>query len=274
MNDNVLPLNFNLIMQSDTDGHRAGPPRADQSRALQAAHAPIDSEEVEAKRRLADARKTYARGREISIHGIKDRKLRGKLKALENKYKDASLKAKDAEILLENDSGFLEPEGELEKTYKVRQDDILPDVAVETAKKGFELKLEDLGPYLVDYTRNGRGLMLAGRKGHVASMDWRKGSLKTELQLGETVRDARWLHNDQYFAVAQKQYVYIYDQAGVELHCLKKHIEVTHMEFLPYHFLLATIVSTSVHRKASSNGPAGQCRISQIHRHFDWADGH
>lgn len=36
----------------------------------------------------------------------------------------------------------MEPEGELERTYKVRQDEIKADVAIETAKKGFELKLE------------------------------------------------------------------------------------------------------------------------------------
>jgi U3 small nucleolar RNA-associated protein 7 len=68
------------------------------------------------------------------------------------------------------------------------------------------------------------------------------GKLGCELQLGETVRDVRWLHNNQLFAVAQKKYVYIYDRAGVEIHCLTKHIEVTNMEFLPYHYLLATVV--------------------------------
>ncbi|KAI9820773.1 MAG: Small subunit (SSU) processome component [Pycnora praestabilis] len=201
----------------------------------------IKSEAAQGKQRVADAQKAYGRGRKIPTRGTKDKKLRGNLKSLETKYKDATLKARDAEILLENESGFLEPEGELEKTYKVRQDDLRQDIAVETAKKGFELKLEGLGPYTADYTRNGKSLLLSGRKGHVATMDWRGGQLGCELQLGETVRDAKWLHNDQYFAVAQKKYVFIYDRAGVELHCLEKHIEVSHMEFLPYHFLLATV---------------------------------
>ncbi|KAI9869491.1 MAG: Small subunit (SSU) processome component [Trichoglossum hirsutum] len=193
------------------------------------------------KVRMAEAQRIYGRGRKIPIGSIKDKKLRGNLKSLEKKYKDATLKARDAEILLENESGYLEPETELEKTYKVRQDDIKNDVVIESAKKGFELKLEDLGPYTADYTRNGRGLLLAGRKGHIATMDWRGGEIYSELQLGETARCAKWLHNDQFFAVSQKKYVYIYDREGVELHCLQKHIEVTHMEFLPYHFLLSTI---------------------------------
>ncbi|KAL8666432.1 MAG: hypothetical protein Q9202_001455 [Teloschistes flavicans] len=200
-----------------------------------------DAEAAELRRRTAEAQKVYGRGKKVSTKGIRDKKLKSNLKSLEGKYQDATLKAKDAEILLENEGGFLEPEGELERTYKVRQDELKPELAVETAKKGFELKLEDLGPYTADYTRNGRSLLLAGRKGHVSTMDWRAGELRCELHLGETVKDAKWLHNDQYFAVAQKKYVYIYDHAGVELHCLQKHIEVNHMQFLPYHFLLATV---------------------------------
>jgi U3 small nucleolar RNA-associated protein 7 len=200
-------------------------------------------QEREKIRRLKEANKSYGRGKKINTKQIKDKKLRRELKTLETKHDTAILKAKDAEILLENTGGFLEPEAELERTYKVRQDDIQRDVAVETAQKRFELKLDSLGPYAFDYTRNGRELLLGGRKGHIATMDWREGKLGCEIQLGETIRDVKWLHNNQYFAVAQKKNVFIYDRQGIEIHSLRKHLEVTHMEFLPYHFLLATLVS-------------------------------
>lgn len=202
----------------------------------------MSAEDREAKLRLAEAQKKYGRGKAPSMKNIRDKKLRSNLKLQEEKHKNAMIQAKDAEILLEHEAGFLEPEGELEKTYKVRQDEIKESVGLETAKKGFELRLNDFGPYRMDYTRNGRNLLLAGRKGHVATMDWRDGKLGCELQLNETVRDARWLHNNQFFAVAQKKYVYIYDHNGVEIHCLNKHLEPLFLEFLPYHFLLASAV--------------------------------
>lgn len=79
------------------------------------------------------------------------------------------------------------------------------------------------------------------------------------------MRDVRWLHNNQMFAVAQKKYVYIYDRAGVEIHCLKKHIEVTNMEFLPYHYLLATVVSTDCGQHHNyTDQSVGQCWLSQV----------
>lgn len=123
-------------------------------------------------RRRKEAEKAYGRGRKIPVKSVKDRKLRGNLKALESKYKDATMRAKDAEILLENTGGYLEPETALEKTYKTTQDEIKQSVPIATAKMGFELKLEG-GPYVAEYTRNGRELLVAGRKGHVATMDWR-----------------------------------------------------------------------------------------------------
>ncbi|KAJ4859809.1 hypothetical protein T069G_04797 [Trichoderma breve] len=232
-------------MSADTDVKRAPTaPTARKSEAIITQKPRTDiatRAEREKARRIREANQAYGRGKQINTKQIKDKKLRRNLKELENKYQNATLKAKDAEILLENTPGFLKAEGELERTYNVKQGEIVANVAVETAQKRFELNLDQLGPYVCDYSRNGRELLIGGRKGHVATMDWREGKLGCEIQLGETVRDVKWLHNNQFFAVAQKKYVYIYDRNGVELHCLRKHSEVTHMEFLPYHFLLATM---------------------------------
>ncbi|EXJ81772.1 hypothetical protein A1O1_07837 [Capronia coronata CBS 617.96] len=200
----------------------------------------LTAEDKENQKQVAEARKKYGRGRPVRVNEVKDKKLRANLKRIENKYRTAVLNAKDAEILYENQEGFLQPETELERTYKVRQEDILDAVGVQQASKAVEFKL-DLGPYVSDYTRNGRSLLLAGRKGHIATCEWRAGKPGCELNLNETIRDAKWLHNDQYFAVAQKKHTYIYDHAGVEIHCLKKYVETTHLEFLPYHFLLAGV---------------------------------
>ena len=202
--------------------------------------APTNPEEQAERQRRVAARQKYGRGKAIRTGSVKDKKLRANLKRLESKYQNAVLSAKDAEILLENDEGFLQPESELERTYKTKQADIQQAVGVEQAKKALELKL-DMGPYNASYTRNGRSLLLAGRKGHIATCDWRAGKPGCELHLDETIRDAVWLHNDQYFAVAQKKHVYIYDHAGVEIHCLNNYVEAIALEFLPYHFLLAGI---------------------------------
>ncbi|XP_056162237.1 probable U3 small nucleolar RNA-associated protein 7 isoform X3 [Syzygium oleosum] len=57
----------------------------------------------------------------------------------------------------------------------------------------------------------------------------------------ETVRDVIFLHNELFFAAAQKKYPYIYSRDGIELHCLKEHGAVLKLQFLKNHFLLASI---------------------------------
>ncbi|CAR21236.1 Utp7p [Lachancea thermotolerans CBS 6340] len=174
----------------------------------------------------------------------KDKKLRAGLKRIDDQYKDAVSSAAATEYLLPESSGFLEAEDEMEKTFRVKQDEIKSAVDVTTANKALDLKLTNFGPYSVNYSRNGTHLLVCGKKGHVASMDWRKGELRAELNLNETCQSAIYLQNEQYFAVAQKKYTFVYDHEGVELHRLKQHIEVKHMEFLPYHYLLATAGQT------------------------------
>jgi U3 small nucleolar RNA-associated protein 7 len=56
-------------------------------------------------------------------------------------------------------------------------------VASGAARKAFELRLPNLGPYTLDFSRSGRYLLLAGRLGHLAMIDWHKHSLITEIQV-------------------------------------------------------------------------------------------
>lgn len=177
------------------------------------------------------------------LKGAKSMGLRKKLQKNEERTNYAIDSAARAEVLLPSEQGYMTATG-MNKTYRFAQTD-LKDVVDESSKrKMFNLKLDKFGPYCMDYTKNGKFLLLGGRKGHLSLLDWKTFALKCEIHVKETVRDVKFLHSEDMFAVAQKKYVYIYDSSGLELHCLRNHIEPTKLEFLPYHFLLASVGKT------------------------------
>lgn len=164
-----------------------------------------------------------------------------------NKNPSANISLADLALLKPDTPGFVETEGN-EKTFNIKQEEIVKHVSLQSSKKRFDLKLPDGGAYSVDYTQNGRHLLIGGTRGHVAAFDWQSGKIHSELYLDEPVHDITWLHNETFFAVAQQQHVYIYDQSGTEVHRLKKHTRPKILEFLQYHFLLASIGSEGLVR--------------------------
>ncbi|KDO34990.1 hypothetical protein SPRG_18957 [Saprolegnia parasitica CBS 223.65] len=160
------------------------------------------------------------------IHNTSDKKLKSELKRSDKKFSEAALQAAKAEILLPEESGILVAEG-LEKTHRFTQEQLAEHVDINTANKMFDLTLDTFGPYKIDYTRNGRNLLLGGAKGHIAVFDALRMNLGCEFHVKESVRD--------------KKYAYIYDHTGAEAHCLRTMSDPKALEFLPYHFLLACV---------------------------------
>ncbi|KAF8559395.1 BING4CT-domain-containing protein [Imleria badia] len=206
---------------------------------------------------------------------IKDLKLRTQLNRQAAQAARAKTLLQDAELLLTEEAGWIEAENEMEKTWRVGQDEIVRGAGQEAAKGRQEWRL-DGGPYRSRYSRNGRHLAIVGSTGHVATFDWQTGTIHAELQLQETCRDITFLQDQSFFAVAQKKYVFIYDRNGVELHRLKSHIEPTRLEFLPYHWLLASVGNSGYLKyQDTSTGAiiaehrtkAGACRTMTQNRH-------
>lgn len=127
---------------------------------------------------------------DIPIKKIKDQKLKGLLRRSEHKIEDAARKAMQSQVFATESAGYLEAEG-MEKTYKFTQEAIKKQVDLNTRAKIFDLKLEMLGPYMFDYTRNGKNMLIGGEKGHVATFEWKTGRPGCELQLKETIRDVK-----------------------------------------------------------------------------------
>ncbi|XP_060212216.1 probable U3 small nucleolar RNA-associated protein 7 [Lycium barbarum] len=180
--------------------------------------------------------------------------------------KSAAAATKAEKWLMPSEGGYLEGDG-IEKTWRIKQDAIanelsqikeVVDVLLFVYFQFFTyvrifssfsvvLDITNFGPYTLEFTPSGRYMASAGRKGHIAIVDMKNMNAIKELQLRflfhvrETVSDVVFLHNEQFFAAAQKKYPYIYNRDGTELHCLKEHGAMLKLQFLRNHFLLATI---------------------------------
>lgn len=201
--------------------------------------------ETEESGELETRIKKYLRGDGANLEALRDKKLRGQLTVREKLYgKSAEAAAKAEKWLMPSEGGYLEAEG-IEKTSRIRQESIAREVDISSSRNQYDIVLPDLGPYTLDFTSSGRYMAAAGRKGHLAIVDMKNLSLIKEIQVRETVRDVVFLHNELFFAAAQKKYPYIYNREGIELHCLKEHGAVLKLQFLKNHFLLASINKSS-----------------------------
>jgi len=172
-------------------------------------------------------------------HLGRDKKLKAEIKTTERSKNEYFKTLRQNDLLLKESGGYIEAE-EGEDLLRLRQKDLLPLVPIQNVNRAFDLDLI-YGDYSIDYTRNGNFVAMAGSKGHIAVLDWKKKNLKTEFNVKDKIRDVKFLTNENMIAVAQKKYAYIYDGLGTELHRLKFHAEPLHLEYLPYHYLLVTL---------------------------------
>ncbi|CBZ53989.1 putative WD domain, G-beta repeat-containing protein [Neospora caninum Liverpool] len=272
-----------------------------------------------------------------SLKGLWNKKLKGRLRTQQKLNDEATRRLRTTELMLFEEEGGLLTEG-LEKTYAIPQADIVKETDLGTREKILALDLP-FGPYAVDFSRNGRHLLLGGKKGSLSLLDCHTCQPLCEINVKETVRDVKILHNHTMWAAvdaakkevseehrlpvrrigrlnlradkdfrderycltesvlglqsdgsqgtgdqplarwrgassgrdrsnpkvprgnrptcvyppghgappcvnvpaAQKKYLYIYDQQGIELHCLRDHMMTYRMDFLPYHYLLVSV---------------------------------
>ncbi len=86
---------------------------------------------------------------------IANKKLRAQLTRQSAQSARSKALVKDAELLLTEDAGLVQVEGDMEKTWRVGQSEVVQAAGQEAALGRKEWTLEG-GPYRARYTRNGR----------------------------------------------------------------------------------------------------------------------
>ena len=60
---------------------------------------------------------------------------------------------------------------------------VVDEVEIGASRKVFDLRLSELGPYNIDFSRSGRYMLIGGQKGHLGLMDWQSGHTFCEVQV-------------------------------------------------------------------------------------------
>ena len=231
--------------RDDGDGDARDDARDDEDVFTEAA---IEARRASYEREMRERTKKYLVGARVSSKGVADKKTKATLRENQNLAAEAARAAATHEKwLLADEVGCLEAE-EGERTYQYQQRDIAKNVDANAANKAFDLDVPGTGRYYVDYSHNGRELLLASSVGALSMMEWQRHHMISETDARETVRDVTFLHNEQFYAAAQDRYTYIYDKRGLEVHCLDDHMHVNKLTFLPKHFLLCSVGTQGILR--------------------------
>ena len=99
----------------------------------------------------------------------------------------------------------------------------MDEIEIGASRKVFDLRLSELGPYNIDFSRSGRYMLIGGQKGHLGLMDWQSGHNFCEVQVN-TAQESSYIvvqatqslsaafssHGHQAYSITGK----------VSLHCL------------------------------------------------------
>lgn len=130
-------------------------------------------------------------------------------------------------------------------TDQITQNDLIENSDLNAQKKVFDLLLDKSstsnskkGPYQVQYTSSGRGVLIGGHGGHISALKWNQFELMHEVDTEQPIYAMQWMMDDSMYAVAQQLRTYVFNDKGVEIHSMHDFYKVRYLSYLPFHFLL------------------------------------
>ena len=129
-------------------------------------------------------------GKGVAISNVKTKYFKHEQKLAEKNLAFTAELSARSELLHQEEAGFLEGD-DRQFSSQIKQKQIKDAVDKDSAAKGFQLNLQQFGPYKLNYTKNGRHLVLGGRKGHIAAFDWQSKNLMCEINVMESVHDVQ-----------------------------------------------------------------------------------